>query len=81
LRKIRSSRCVAGRLGVRRSRLNGFASAAGIVNPYNRHPSLIAMEFAALDELANGRALLVSVRGSAPRSSDWDFFLSTRLRQ
>src|SRR5882724_11092084 len=29
----------------------------GIVNPYNRHPSLIAMEFAALDELANGRAL------------------------
>jgi 5,10-methylenetetrahydromethanopterin reductase len=28
----------------------------GIVNPYTRHPSLIAMEFAALDELAAGRA-------------------------
>jgi 5,10-methylenetetrahydromethanopterin reductase len=30
----------------------------GVVNPYNRHPTLIAMEFAALDELAQGRALL-----------------------
>src|SRR5438132_1702326 len=30
----------------------------GIVNPYTRHPSLIAMEFAALDELAEGRARL-----------------------
>jgi 5,10-methylenetetrahydromethanopterin reductase len=30
----------------------------GIVNPYTRHPSLIAMEFAALDELAAGRARL-----------------------
>src|SRR5215471_7592034 len=30
----------------------------GVVNPYNRHPTLIAMEFAALDELAAGRALL-----------------------
>jgi 5,10-methylenetetrahydromethanopterin reductase len=30
----------------------------GVVNPYNRHPSLIAMEFAALDELASGRVLL-----------------------
>ena len=30
----------------------------GVVNPYSRHPSLIAMEFAALDELAQGRALL-----------------------
>ncbi len=30
----------------------------GIVNPYTRHPTLIAMEFGALDELADGRALL-----------------------
>jgi 5,10-methylenetetrahydromethanopterin reductase len=30
----------------------------GVVNPYNRHPSLIAMEFGALDELSNGRAVL-----------------------
>jgi len=30
----------------------------GVVNPYNRHPTLIAMEFGALDELAQGRALM-----------------------
>lgn len=30
----------------------------GIVNPYTRHPALIAMEFGALDELAEGRVLL-----------------------
>jgi 5,10-methylenetetrahydromethanopterin reductase len=30
----------------------------GVVNPYNRHPTLIAMEIAALDELAGGRAAL-----------------------
>ena len=30
----------------------------GVWNPYNRHPSLIAMEIAALDELACGRANL-----------------------
>jgi 5,10-methylenetetrahydromethanopterin reductase len=28
----------------------------GVFNPYNRHPTLIAMEIAALDELAGGRA-------------------------
>ena len=28
----------------------------GVFNPYNRHPTLIAMEIGALDELANGRA-------------------------
>src|SRR5215471_12003990 len=27
----------------------------GVWNPYNRHPSLIAMEIGALDELARGR--------------------------
>jgi 5,10-methylenetetrahydromethanopterin reductase len=30
----------------------------GVVNPYGRHPTLIAMEFAALDELSAGRAVL-----------------------
>src|SRR3981189_475548 len=30
----------------------------GVWNPYNRHPSLIAMEIGALDELANGRVSL-----------------------
>ncbi len=31
---------------------------AGVFNPYNRHPTLIAMEIGALDELAGGRARL-----------------------
>jgi 5,10-methylenetetrahydromethanopterin reductase len=38
----------------------------GVFNPFNRHPTLIAMEIAALDELANGRAALAigsGVRG------------------
>jgi len=42
----------------------------GVVNPYNRHPTLIAMEFAALDELARGRARLgigSGLRGAAAR--------------
>ncbi len=30
----------------------------GIVSPFTRHPSLIAMETAALDELSNGRVML-----------------------
>lgn len=30
----------------------------GVFNPYNRHPTLIAMEIGALDELSNGRAVL-----------------------
>jgi len=30
----------------------------GVFNPFNRHPTLIAMEAAALDELAGGRAVL-----------------------
>jgi 5,10-methylenetetrahydromethanopterin reductase len=30
----------------------------GVWNPFNRHPSLIAMEIGALDELANGRVSL-----------------------
>jgi 5,10-methylenetetrahydromethanopterin reductase len=31
---------------------------AGVFNPYNRHPTLIAMEIGALDELAQGRVRL-----------------------
>src|SRR4029077_9411016 len=30
----------------------------GVFNPYNRHPTLMAMEIGALDELAQGRARL-----------------------
>ena len=30
----------------------------GVLNPYNRHPTLIAMEIGALDQLAQGRARL-----------------------
>src|SRR5262245_43430620 len=30
----------------------------GVVNPHSRHPALIAMEFGALDELAQGRVRL-----------------------
>src|SRR5262249_60924584 len=31
---------------------------SGVFNPFNRHPTLIAMEIAALDELSDGRAVL-----------------------
>jgi 5,10-methylenetetrahydromethanopterin reductase len=30
----------------------------GVVNPYTRHPVLLAMELAALDQISNGRAIL-----------------------
>src|SRR5881409_1397484 len=30
----------------------------GVVNPHNRHPTLMAMEIAAFDELSEGRAVL-----------------------
>src|SRR5271163_1716227 len=39
----------------------------GIVNPYTRHPALTAMEFAALDEAADGRAIL----GIGAGLKDW----------
>jgi len=35
-----------------------IAIGAGVFNPFNRHPSLIAMEIGALDELAGGRVRL-----------------------
>jgi 5,10-methylenetetrahydromethanopterin reductase len=45
-----ASACAAatGRIGI----------GIGVFNPYNRHPTLIAMEIGALDELAQGRARL-----------------------
>jgi 5,10-methylenetetrahydromethanopterin reductase len=39
----------------------------GIVNPYLRHPALTAMEFAALDEISDGRAIL----GIGAGLKDW----------
>jgi 5,10-methylenetetrahydromethanopterin reductase len=38
----------------------------GVVNPYTRHPVQIAMDFAALDELSFGRAVLGIGSGIAP---------------
>ena len=35
-----------------------IAIGIGIFNPFNRHPTLMAMEAAALDELSDGRAIL-----------------------
>src|SRR5215813_4580407 len=37
----------------------------GVFNPYNRHPTLIAMEIGALDELAQRRARLAIGSGIA----------------
>jgi 5,10-methylenetetrahydromethanopterin reductase len=39
----------------------------GVVNPYMRHPTLTAMEFAALDEVSDGRAIL----GIGAGLKDW----------
>jgi 5,10-methylenetetrahydromethanopterin reductase len=39
----------------------------GVLNPYTRHPALTAMEFAALDELSGGRAIL----GIGAGLKDW----------
>src|SRR5262245_49939009 len=51
-----------------RGAMSGLAASAlatsrirlgiGVFNPFNRHPTLIAMELAALDELSNGRVVL-----------------------
>jgi len=37
----------------------------GVFNPYNRHPTLIAMEMAAFDEICGGRAVLGLGSGAA----------------
>src|SRR2546428_1073415 len=51
-----------------RGAMSGLAASAlatssirlgvGVFNPFNRHPTLIAMEMAALDELSDGRVVL-----------------------
>src|SRR2546425_10713197 len=51
-----------------RGAMSGLAASAlatrtirlgvGVFNPFNRHPTLIAMEMGALDELSDGRAVL-----------------------
>src|SRR3989442_3547400 len=51
-----------------RGAMSGLAASAlatstirlgvGVFNPFNRHPTLIAMEIAALDELSDGRVVL-----------------------
>jgi 5,10-methylenetetrahydromethanopterin reductase len=45
----------------------------GVVNPYSRHPALIAMEFAALDELSDGRTVLGIGSGIAAAMSQMGF--------
>ena len=42
---------------------------AGVFNPYSRHPTLMAMEIAAFDELCEGRAVLGIGAGIASRVS------------
>jgi 5,10-methylenetetrahydromethanopterin reductase len=44
----------------------GMRIGVGVVNPYTRHPVQIAMDFAALDELSGGRAVLGIGSGIAP---------------
>lgn len=45
----------------------------GVLNPYTRHPAMIAMEFGALDEVSDGRAIL----GLGAGVKDW---IESRLR-
>ena len=40
------------------SQTKTLKTGVGVVNPYTRHPALTAMEFAALDELSEGRGVL-----------------------
>jgi 5,10-methylenetetrahydromethanopterin reductase len=46
---------VAGAIAAATSRVR---VGLGVVNPWTRHPMLVAMELAALDEIADGRAVL-----------------------
>lgn len=51
----RGAFALAGAIGARTSRVR---VGIGVVNPWTRHPGLIAMEFATLDEITGGRAVL-----------------------
>ncbi|MBS7635183.1 LLM class flavin-dependent oxidoreductase [Candidatus Bathyarchaeota archaeon] len=52
---LRDAISTIGSLAVTTSRLK---LATSVVNPYTRHPALIAMTIATLDELSNGRIIL-----------------------
>ena len=51
----RGAFALAGAVAARTSRVR---VGIGVVNPWTRHPALIAMEFATLDEISGGRAVL-----------------------
>jgi 5,10-methylenetetrahydromethanopterin reductase len=51
----RGAFALAGAIAARTSRVR---VGIGVVNPWTRHPTLIAMEFATLDEISGGRAVL-----------------------
>ena len=46
----------------------------GVFNPYNRHPTLMAMEMGALDEISNGRAILGIGSGVASQINQFTEF-------
>jgi 5,10-methylenetetrahydromethanopterin reductase len=52
---LRDAISTIGSLAVTTSKLK---LATGVINPYTRHPALIAMTIATLDELSNGRIIL-----------------------
>ena len=54
-------------------RTDRIALGIGIVNPYQHHPTLIAMEFGTLDELARGRARLGIGSGIGARIAKMGF--------
>ncbi len=59
----RGAFALAGAIGAVTSRVR---VGIGVVNPWTRHPMLLAMEFAALDELSGGRGVL-GLGASNPR--------------
>ncbi len=46
------------------------ALAPGVVNPYTRHPALLAMTFATLDEVSNGRVMIGLGSGERHQMAD-----------
>ena len=58
LRKIRSTAASLPAAAACAVATKTLRIGAGVFNPYNRHPTLIAMEIGALDELAGGRVQL-----------------------
>lgn len=64
----RGAFAVAGAIAAVTSRLR---VGLGVVNPWTRHPVLLAMETAALDEIAPGRVLLGLGASNARWIQDW----------